>query len=187
MVELCGGRLPREIRLGLRRRQFIRADAPLRLSRRLQTLCRSRPRGRPRRHSRRRLQSPGAGRELSEGVRGRLLHRPLHDRLGRRNQFRRENAEPVREYFIANAGYWIDEFHLDGLRLDATQNIYDLSDDHILAAVTRRARSSREGVRSSSSPKTSRRRRSSSGRKSRAVTEWTRSGTTISITARWWR
>jgi maltooligosyltrehalose trehalohydrolase len=54
-------------------------------------------------------------------------------------------AEPVREYFIANAGYWIDEFHLDGLRLDATQNIYDLSDDHILAAVTRRARSSARG------------------------------------------
>src|SRR5215475_4296111 len=42
-----------------------------------------------------------------------------------------ENAGPVREYFIANAGYWIDEFHLDGLRLDATQNIYDLSVDHI--------------------------------------------------------
>ena len=56
-----------------------------------------------------------------------------------------ENAEPVREYFIANACYWIDEFHLDGLRLDATQNIYDLSDDHILAAVTRRAHSSARG------------------------------------------
>ncbi|MGH9754165.1 MAG: malto-oligosyltrehalose trehalohydrolase [Blastocatellia bacterium] len=56
-----------------------------------------------------------------------------------------ENAGPVREYFSANAGYWIDEFHLDGLRLDATQNIYDLSDDHILAAITRRARSSARG------------------------------------------
>jgi maltooligosyltrehalose trehalohydrolase len=56
-----------------------------------------------------------------------------------------ENAGPVREYYIANAGYWIDEFHLDGLRLDATQNIYDLSADHILAAVTRRARSSARG------------------------------------------
>ena len=56
-----------------------------------------------------------------------------------------ENAGPVREYFTANAGYWIDEFHLDGLRLDATQNIYDLSGDHILAAITRRARSSARG------------------------------------------
>ncbi len=47
---------------------------------------------------------------------------------------------PVREFFIQNAGYWIDEFHLDGLRLDATQNIYDESDDHIIAALTRYAR-----------------------------------------------
>ncbi len=51
-------------------------------------------------------------------------------------------AGPVREFFIANAGYWIDEFHLDGLRLDATQNIYDESEDHIIAAIVRRARSS---------------------------------------------
>jgi maltooligosyltrehalose trehalohydrolase len=56
-----------------------------------------------------------------------------------------DNSGPVREYFVANAGYWIDEFHLDGLRLDATQNIYDLSGDHILAAITRRARSSAQG------------------------------------------
>jgi maltooligosyltrehalose trehalohydrolase len=57
------------------------------------------------------------------------------------------NAGPVREYFAANSGYWIDEFHLDGLRLDATQNIYDLSDDHVLAAITRRARSAAQGAR----------------------------------------
>ncbi len=37
------------------------------------------------------------------------------------------DAGPVREFFVANAGYWIDEFHLDGLRLDATQHIYDAS------------------------------------------------------------
>jgi maltooligosyltrehalose trehalohydrolase len=49
-------------------------------------------------------------------------------------------SAPVREFFIHNAGYWIDEFHLDGLRLDATQNIYDSSDDHLLAALTRQAR-----------------------------------------------
>ena len=39
------------------------------------------------------------------------------------------NAGPVREFFVANAGYWIDEFHLDGLRLDATQQIFDDSPD----------------------------------------------------------
>jgi maltooligosyltrehalose trehalohydrolase len=48
---------------------------------------------------------------------------------------------PVREFFVANARYWIDEFHLDGLRLDATQNIYDESERHILADITEAVRS----------------------------------------------
>jgi maltooligosyltrehalose trehalohydrolase len=49
-------------------------------------------------------------------------------------------SDPVREFFIANAGYWIEEFHFDGLRLDATQQIFDASDDHILSAIGREAR-----------------------------------------------
>lgn len=51
-----------------------------------------------------------------------------------------EEAGPVRDFFLANAAYWIDEFHLDGLRLDATQDVYDTSDEHILAAITRHMR-----------------------------------------------
>jgi maltooligosyltrehalose trehalohydrolase len=51
-----------------------------------------------------------------------------------------EESGPVREYVTANAGYWIDEFHMDGLRLDATQTIFDSSPEHILAAVTRKVR-----------------------------------------------
>jgi maltooligosyltrehalose trehalohydrolase len=47
---------------------------------------------------------------------------------------------PVREFFSENAAYWIDEFHLDGLRFDATQALHDDSDEHILCALTRRAR-----------------------------------------------
>ena len=39
----------------------------------------------------------------------------------------------MREYFVGNAGYWIDEFHFDGLRLDATQEIYDDSREHVIA------------------------------------------------------
>jgi maltooligosyltrehalose trehalohydrolase len=49
-------------------------------------------------------------------------------------------SAPVREFAIANAGYWIDEYHLDGLRLDATQQIFDDSEDHIVRAIGRRVR-----------------------------------------------
>jgi maltooligosyltrehalose trehalohydrolase len=50
------------------------------------------------------------------------------------------DSGPVREFFIANAGYWIDEFHFDGLRLDATQQIFDASPEHVVTAIGRRAR-----------------------------------------------
>src|SRR5262249_2382563 len=51
-----------------------------------------------------------------------------------------KKSGPVREFYRANAGYWIEEFHLDGLRLDATQQMFDQSPEHILAALTRRVR-----------------------------------------------
>jgi maltooligosyltrehalose trehalohydrolase len=50
------------------------------------------------------------------------------------------NSKPVREYFISNASCWIDEYHMDGLRFDATQNIYDASDEHILCDIVRHVR-----------------------------------------------
>jgi maltooligosyltrehalose trehalohydrolase len=54
---------------------------------------------------------------------------------------------PVREYYICNAEYWVEEFHFDGLRVDATQNIYDFDEtqEHILAAITRAARAAAQG------------------------------------------
>ncbi|MBD0370080.1 MAG: malto-oligosyltrehalose trehalohydrolase [Pyrinomonadaceae bacterium] len=51
-----------------------------------------------------------------------------------------KTSAPVREFFISNASYWIREFHMDGLRFDATQSIHDGSDEHILAAMTREVR-----------------------------------------------
>jgi len=59
---------------------------------------------------------------------------------GRPINFDGKNCEPVREFIIANAGYWIDEFHIDGLRLDATQQIFDATSPHVLAEITCRAR-----------------------------------------------
>ncbi len=54
-------------------------------------------------------------------------------------------AAPVRELFIENAAYWIAEFHLDGLRLDATQQIFDASTEHLVAAIASRAREAARG------------------------------------------
>lgn len=56
--------------------------------------------------------------------------------------FDQEGCGPVREWVVANGRYWIDEFHLDGFRIDATQSIYDFVEDgeHILAEFARAAR-----------------------------------------------
>jgi maltooligosyltrehalose trehalohydrolase len=42
------------------------------------------------------------------------------------------DSEPVRELALSNARHWIDEYHLDGVRLDATDNIYDQSEPNLL-------------------------------------------------------
>jgi maltooligosyltrehalose trehalohydrolase len=51
-----------------------------------------------------------------------------------------EGPEPARAYFVQNAGYWIDEYHFDGLRLDATQDVKDASPRHVVADVAASAR-----------------------------------------------
>jgi maltooligosyltrehalose trehalohydrolase len=51
-----------------------------------------------------------------------------------------EGPEPVRALFAQNARYWIEEFHFDGLRLDATQDIKDASPRHVIADVVSAAR-----------------------------------------------
>ena len=47
------------------------------------------------------------------------------------------DSAPVREFVCANAAYWAGEFHFDGLRLDATQQIFDDSEENIMAALAR--------------------------------------------------
>lgn len=56
-----------------------------------------------------------------------------------------ENSGPVRDFFSGNAAYWVEEFHLDGLRLDATQQIFDASEEHILALIARKVRAAAPG------------------------------------------
>jgi len=52
------------------------------------------------------------------------------------------DAAPVREFFVVNAGYWIDEFHFDGLMLDATQQIFDASPRNVMAEIGQAVRQS---------------------------------------------
>ncbi|MGH8228738.1 MAG: malto-oligosyltrehalose trehalohydrolase, partial [Steroidobacteraceae bacterium] len=50
------------------------------------------------------------------------------------------HSAAVREFFVHNALYWLEEYHLDGLRFDAVHAIRDDSDPHILTQIARAAR-----------------------------------------------
>ena len=45
-------------------------------------------------------------------------------------------SDEVRAYFINNALYWVTEFHIDALRLDAIHSIFDFGACHILCELT---------------------------------------------------
>jgi maltooligosyltrehalose trehalohydrolase len=82
------------------------------------------------------------------------------------------NSEHVRRLILQNVRSWLDEFHVDGLRLDATHAIHDQSPRHPTIANGRR----------SSSPKTTATRSGCSIRPSGTATGSTGSGPTISTT-----
>lgn len=46
-----------------------------------------------------------------------------------------EGSELVRAFVIANAAYWIDEYHFDGLRVDAVHCMADDRDPHIVTEI----------------------------------------------------
>src|SRR5438067_11806081 len=46
-----------------------------------------------------------------------------------------EDGGEVRRYVIDNALYWVTEYHIDALRLDAVHSIFDASPTHILQAL----------------------------------------------------
>jgi maltooligosyltrehalose trehalohydrolase len=45
------------------------------------------------------------------------------------------DSDQVRHYVVSNAVYWVTEYHVDGLRLDAIHGIFDFSARHILADI----------------------------------------------------
>ena len=56
-----------------------------------------------------------------------------------------EDSGPVREFFIHNALYWLQEYRLDGLRLDAVHAIHDDSRVHLLQELSERVRTATAG------------------------------------------
>lgn len=83
------------------------------------------------------------------GPDGSVLRRFAKDYFNRSNDnewgdglnFDGERSHGMRDYVTANAAHWIAEYHLDGLRLDATQSIHDhRSPEHVIAAIGRGAR-----------------------------------------------
>src|SRR5579864_34860 len=56
-------------------------------------------------------------------------HTPWGDAIN----YDQPGSRGVRDYVIENARYWVREYHIDGLRLDAVQTIFDDSPVHILA------------------------------------------------------
>jgi len=66
---------------------------------------------------------------------------PTHDSpWGRAINFDQVGSATVREFFIHNALYWVEEFRLDGLRLDAVHAIVDDGQPHILEDISQAVR-----------------------------------------------
>ena len=51
-----------------------------------------------------------------------------------------KDSRVVRDFFIHNALFWFEEYHIDGLRLDAVQSIIDKSSKHILTEIAENVR-----------------------------------------------
>jgi maltooligosyltrehalose trehalohydrolase len=52
---------------------------------------------------------------------------------GQAINFDGQGSDDVRRFFIENALYWLEEYHFDGLRLDAVHGIFDFGARHFLA------------------------------------------------------
>lgn len=59
---------------------------------------------------------------------------------GKSFNFDGPHCQPVRDFIIGNAAYWMRDFHIDGLRLDATQALIDDTQPHIIAEIVAAAR-----------------------------------------------
>lgn len=68
-----------------------------------------------------------------------------HSPWGAAINFDGDGSGPVREFFIQNAVYWVQEFRIDGLRLDAVHAIIDDGTPHVLEDIASRVREAAAG------------------------------------------
>jgi malto-oligosyltrehalose trehalohydrolase len=54
--------------------------------------------------------------------------------------FDKPQSRVVRDFFVENALYWLDEFHFDGLRFDAVHAIFDDSEPDIISEIAQTVR-----------------------------------------------
>jgi len=82
------------------------------------------------------------------GPEGNYLHRYAPQFFDARHQtpwgdavnFDGAGSRTVRDFFIHNALYWLEEYHIDGLRLDAIHAVRDDSEPHIVRELAHAAR-----------------------------------------------
>lgn len=70
-----------------------------------------------------------------------FFSRVEHTPWGAAINFSGRGSRIVRDFFIHNALFWFEEYHIDGLRLDAVQSMVDKSEKHILTEIAESVRS----------------------------------------------
>lgn len=61
-----------------------------------------------------------------------------HTPWGSALNFDDKYSDAVRQFFLQNALYWLEEFHIDGLRLDAIHEIIDRGANHLLRELSQK-------------------------------------------------
>ena len=132
----------------------------------------------------RRLQPFRAGGQLSAGFTRRTSSPTRHQTpWGAAINFDGPRSGPVREFFIHNALYWLEEFHLDGLRLDAVHAIVDdRPRRHPATSSATRVRGARAGQRDSSGARKRAQRGALAAAPNGRLDRFTRNGTTTCTT-----
>ena len=69
-----------------------------------------------------------------------FFNRERHTPWGAAINFDGAGSRTVRDFFVHNALYWLEEYHFDGLRLDAIHAVHDTSPTHLASELARDAR-----------------------------------------------